>query len=81
MESTWDGGTKVCSNGPGYMTKMAAMPIYGKNLKKSSSWKPMTFKLGLQHWVLRYYQVCSNNDTGFYGKVIFGPICFCMGKG
>ena len=26
----WDGGTKVCSNGPGHMTKMAAMPIYGK---------------------------------------------------
>ena len=33
----WDGGTKLCSNGPGYMTKMADMPIYGKNLKKSSS--------------------------------------------
>ena len=32
----WDGGTKVCSNGPGYMTEIAAMPIYGKNLKKSS---------------------------------------------
>ena len=31
-ESPWDGGTKVCSNGPGHMTKMAAMPIYGKNL-------------------------------------------------
>ena len=30
-------GTKVCSNGPGHMTKMATMPIYGKNLKKSSS--------------------------------------------
>ena len=29
-------GTNVCSNGPGHMTKMAAMPIYGKNLKKSS---------------------------------------------
>ena len=27
------GGTKVCINGPGHMTKMAAMPIYGKNLK------------------------------------------------
>ena len=27
------GGTKDCSNGPGHMTKMAAMPIYGKNLK------------------------------------------------
>ena len=35
MESPWDGGTKVCSNGPGHMTKMAAIPIYGKNLKKN----------------------------------------------
>ena len=37
MEPPWDGGTKVCSNSPGHMTKMAAMPIYGKSLKKSSS--------------------------------------------
>ena len=36
MEPPWDRGTKVCSNGPGHMTKMASMPIYGKNLKKSS---------------------------------------------
>ena len=36
MEPPWDGGMKVCSTGPGHMTKMAAMPIYGKNLKKSS---------------------------------------------
>ena len=35
MERSWDGGTKVCSNGPGHMTKVAAMPIYGKNLKTS----------------------------------------------
>ena len=27
-----DRGTNVFSNGPGYMTNMAAMPIYGKNL-------------------------------------------------
>ena len=33
VEPHWDGGTKVCSNGPGHMTKMAAMPIYGRNLK------------------------------------------------
>ena len=32
-----EGGTKVYVNGPGHMTKMAAVPIYGKNLKKSSS--------------------------------------------
>ena len=33
MESPWDGRTKICSNSPGLMTKMATMPIYGKNLK------------------------------------------------
>ena len=32
VEPPWEGGTKICINGPGHMTKMAAMPIYGKNL-------------------------------------------------
>ena len=32
VESHWDGGTKVCSNCIGHMTKMATMPIYGKIL-------------------------------------------------
>ena len=32
VEPPWEGGTKLCINGPGHMTKMAAMPIYGKNL-------------------------------------------------
>ena len=32
-EPPWEGGTKDYINGPGHMTKMAAMPIYGKNLK------------------------------------------------
>ena len=36
VEPPWEGGTKVYINGPGHMTKMAAMPIYGKKLKKSS---------------------------------------------
>ena len=40
VEPPWLGGTKVCINGPGHMTKMAAMPIYGENLKKSSSPEP-----------------------------------------
>ena len=40
MELPWDGGTEVYSNGTGHMTKMAAMPIYGKNLKTSSSPEP-----------------------------------------
>ena len=34
-------GKKNCSNGLGHMTNMAAMPIYGKNLKKSSSPEPV----------------------------------------
>ena len=35
VEPPWEGGTKVYINGPCHMTKMAAMPIYGKNLKKN----------------------------------------------
>ena len=40
VESPWEGETKVYLNRPGHMTMMAAMPIYGKNLKKSSSPEP-----------------------------------------
>ena len=29
----WEGGKSVYIIGPGHMTKMAAMPIYGKNLQ------------------------------------------------
>ena len=34
LDPPWDGGMRVWSIG--HMTKMATMPIYGKNLKKSS---------------------------------------------
>ena len=33
VEPPYDGGMKVCSKGPGHMTKMATLPTYGKNLK------------------------------------------------
>ena len=33
VEPPWEGGTKVYVNGPCHMTKMVAMPIYGKNFK------------------------------------------------
>ena len=33
VEPPWVGRIKVYSNGPCHMTKMAAMPMYGKNLK------------------------------------------------
>ena len=35
MESPKDAGRKVCSNGFGHMTKMAAMPMHGKNPLKN----------------------------------------------
>ena len=55
VEPPLEGGTKVYINGPGHMTKMDAMPIYGKNLKKSSSPEPAS----------RFSQnlVCSIGDS------------------
>ena len=46
----YDGGMKVYTNGLGHLTKLAAMPIYGKNLKKiffSSTKLPMSLKFGM----------------------------------
>ena len=40
VELPREGGTKVFINGLGHMTKMATMPLYGKNLKKSSFPEP-----------------------------------------
>ena len=45
MEPPWGGGTKVCSNGSGHMTKMVAMPIYGKNLKNLLLWNQKAYDL------------------------------------
>ena len=62
---SWDGRMKGYTTGRSHMTKMAVVPIYGKNLQKISGTKrPITLKLGMQHRVLEYYQVCSNDDPG-----------------
>ena len=46
----WDGGTKACSNGPGHMTKMAAMPYMIKTkIFFSGTERPKTLKLDKQH--------------------------------
>ena len=59
MEPPWKGGTKVCINGPGDMTKMAGTPIYGKTFKifYSRTGKPMILKLSMQHRGLKLYKV------------------------
>ena len=48
------------------MIKVAAMPIYGKNFKKSSNPEPieMTLKFDMWHFVHEYYQDCSNYYPG-----------------
>ena len=40
VDHPWDGGTKNYSKEPGHMTKMATMPLYGKNIKTSLSLEP-----------------------------------------
>ena len=52
----------VFINKPGHMTKMAAMPIYGKNPSKffSRTTGPISTKLGMKHWGLEYYHVFIN---------------------
>ena len=58
---------KICSIVPGHMTKMASRSLYGKKPSKVSFFgtkKPMNLKLGIQLRVLKYYQICSNDNTG-----------------
>ena len=52
MKHLWEGGTNVYIKNPGHMTKMAAMPIYGKNPSKiffSGTTGPISTKLGMKH--------------------------------
>ena len=55
----------MCINNPGHMTKMAAMPIYGKIPSKiffSITGGLISKKLGMKHGWLNYYIVCINHD-------------------
>ena len=69
-------------NNLGHMTKMATMPIYGKNPSKfffSGTTGPILKKLGMKHWRLEYYNVFINYALDdfdlFYGKVNIGRPC------
>ena len=78
-----EGVINVYINNPGHMTKMAAMPIYGKNPSKiffSRNGGSISKKLGMKHRWLKYYNVYINHDpvmtlTFFYGKVNIGRQC------
>ena len=52
-------------NNPGHMTKMATMPIYGKNPSKiffSGTSGPISTKLGMKHQWRKRYNVYRNHD-------------------
>ena len=78
---------KFYTNELGHMSNMVAMPIYGKNLKKSSSQEPV------DRWPWNYVcsivyasttkvvQIITRVDLDpFYVKVKFDDIGFTMGK-
>ena len=65
MKHLWEGETNVFINNPGHMTKIAAMPIYGKNPSKfffSGTTGPISTRLGMKHRGLEYYNVFINFD-------------------
>ena len=87
VEPPWDERNKVSTNALCHMIKMAAMLIYDKHLKKLLLWNQKVDDLETWYvlWLLEYYYICSNDDSGltltfFYSNVKFGPFCFCMGK-
>ena len=53
MEPPWNGRPKICSNGLGHMTNMAAMPYRVKTLKNLPLWNQKAV-----------VQVYSNDDHG-----------------
>ena len=68
MEPPWVGGRgkKVCSQHLGHMTKMAATPIYGKNLSKIFFYitvGPISKILGMFHKEHQPIIVCSNDGS------------------
>ena len=88
MEFKREGGTKVCINSPGHMSKMATTPIYGKTYFKIFFYRtvsPMNLKRGMQHQGLKAHKFCINGCPWvdidlFYGKVKFGNFGFFIRK-
>ena len=75
-------------NNLGLMTKIAAMPIYGKNPSKiffSDTNRLISIKLGVKHRWLKYYNVYINHDpvmtlTQFMARSTWVAHAFEWGK-
>ena len=78
---------KIYTNELGHMIKMAAMPIYGKKLKKSSSpeaidrWSWNLYVALSMQLLPRLFKLWPLVELDpFYAKVKFDHIGFYMGK-
>ena len=87
MERVCDRETKVCSNGPGHMTTMAAMPRCDKNLKQSSSPEPKSrwpWKLVCNIGYSSTTKFVQMMTLGWPWPILwpchFDVLCFCMEK-
>ena len=74
-------------NNLGHMTKMAAMPIYGKNPSNifSETNRLISRKLGVKHRWLKYFNVYINHDpvmtlTKFMARSTWVAYAFELGK-
>ena len=75
-------------NNLGHMTKMAAMPIYGKNPSKiffSKTNRLISRKLGVKHRWLKFFNVYINHDpvmtlTKFMARSSWIAYAFELGK-
>ena len=88
MEPPWDGGTKVCSNGSGHMTNMAAKPTYMvKTLNNLLLWNQKACDLETWYVASGARVLPSSNDdpgltlTYFTGRSNLVPYAFLWEKG
>ena len=84
VEPPWD-GERVCSNDPDHMKKWPPCPYRVKTFKSLPRWnqKANGLETWYQHRILKYYQICSNDDPGltltcFMTDLV--PFVFCIGK-
>ena len=88
VKHLYNGGINVYINNLGHMTKMAAMPIDGKNPSKiffSETNQLISRKLGVKHRWLKYYNVYINHDpvmtlTKFMARSTWVTYAFELGK-
>ena len=88
MEPSVKGEFKICTNGHGPFIKMAAVPVWRKNTKKSffsRTMKAVRLNLGIKHQEIKVYQVCSNSYPRltfdlFTARSNFRPYAFVLVK-